>query len=219
MMILEEPCSPSLIHTASPLRIVIGHDQMMQKLARVQSWQSITSEAIPCYSHSSDITWYKYNGNYYGLAMSLLAGSKTPISLVFIFQLSEACPQPFLYATIRPSYGRTPTPLPPEWKATPEATVHHLHPAHAVASAAVDRAMERQDQQNDWRKGDGLPAARLWPHLKHEKICLDLTRRSPLWPCKIAAELLRNVRASRGVMAGVKATAAAPVFTRIARYQ
>ena len=47
MMILKKPCSPSLIHTASPLRIVIGHDQMMQKLARVQSWQSITSEAIP----------------------------------------------------------------------------------------------------------------------------------------------------------------------------
>jgi len=146
--------------------------------------------------------------------MSLLAGSKTPISPVFILQLSEACPQPFLYATIRPSYGRTPTPLPPEWKATLEATVHHLHPAHAVASAAVDRAMERQDQQNDWRKGDGLLAARLWPHLKHEKIC-DLTRRSPLWPCKIAAELLRKVRASRGVMAGVKATAAAPVISGV----
>lgn len=174
MMILEEPYSPSPIHTASPLRIVIGHDQMMQKLARVQSWQSITSEAIPTVviQHGINTTVLRFGHVF----ISRIQDSDfTRVHLPIVGSLPTAFP-----TTIGPSYGRTPTALPPEWKATLGATVHHLHPAHAVASAAVDRAMERQDQQNDWRKGDGLPVARLWPHLiKHDKICLDLTRRSP----------------------------------------
>ena len=184
----------------------------------------MTSDAIPIQWHN--MVWLQ---GYYGLAMSLLAGSKTPISPVFILQLPEASPKPFLHATIQPSWiiwenTHTPAsrmegnPWSNCWSSAPGSCSckRGCWPGHGKAISAEWLAQRRRTAAAGCKIVD-TPPHQTWQNLRYDMVWPGGCHQS--LPFEIAAELLRNVRASRRVMAGVKATAAAPVFTRIVWYQ